>query len=188
MQQLNLTLPIKGLSQLKQLKGKTLTDIYASVPNDNDRLFYAPFILKLDDETFFTISADEIGTEYYGTHEEFAYLCCKSLEEPPQIKSLFHKKIQPLRVQSIEIITDEITETEPESGDFSFRVDAAIILHDNHGFMTFSLPADELWFATCTRSENKTIDQLRPVSTIKESLSEGLDGSNVQVSRTSRFL
>lgn len=191
----NVTLSAESLDLLKSIKGKTLVNIRTLNGGDRNRTYGGCFVLDFDDGSSVVLYDDYVAInyyhdEYFGNRWEATALFCRSLDDATAKRKLYDQTIKPLRIDEIEVVTDEVEMNAPNEGDLIVAVDAAIVLRSGSRFMTFSLDEEHYDTMWLIRSENKSVDELRPIEKIEFAWADDAmrkeDGITIKVTRSSR--
>ena len=189
------TLSTESLNLLKSIKGKTLTNIRTLNGGDHDRTYGGCFVLDFDDSSSVVLYGDYVTidyyrSEYFGNKWEATALFCRPLDESTTKRKLYNQAIKPLRIDEIEVVTDKVEMRAPDEDDLIATIDAAMIFRSSNRFMTFSLDEecyDTMWLI---RSDNKSIDELRPIEKIEYAWADKTmrkeDGITTKATRSSR--
>ena len=190
------TLSTKSINLLKSIKGQTLTNIRTLSKDDHDDTYSGVFVLDFNDKTSIALSCSTTSVKYYNTKEfgdteEVSTLLCKPLDKALTQHKLYNQKIKPFYVHDVEIITETMREHRSDDGIMTIIVDVAIILHSNNNFMTFSLDEEAYSSFWLNRTENKSINELRPIEKIERMwVDDNLksEGVSNKITRSSRLL
>lgn len=181
------TLSEESLSLLRAIKNKTMIGYRALGENDREYAL-CQYILDFDDQTSIAITCDEVESRYYSIVEDNNCFACEEFAGDLKKQNYYSWKVKPLHINNIEIVTDKISEKWHErDGDSETFVDVAIILHSNERFITLSLDCMNFGYGI-NLTENKKIDELRPIEEVEKAWGDGAHGASEKVSRSSREL
>ena len=184
-----LTMPKESLILLKKVLGKTLIKIRSLNEGENDSTYASPFILDFDDGSSIAIYADETSIEYCGDIDEFGKIFCEGWNNNEKTYKYFYQRITPLKINNIEVVTEEVTEHNTKFGDNTLFLDVAVIFHSENHFLTFSLAVDTYWTCWLDKTKDINIDTLRPFNEIKQHwYGSKIEDNIIKVNRISKML